>query len=679
MTQTRQPSAQAASNTLPPAAEARRRVIIRGVTPQVEGGRYPIKRVPGERVVVEADVFLDGHDELACVLQYRRRGDEKWQETPMEAGVNDHWRGEFRVGEAPAYEYRLEAWPDPFASWRRDLRKRIEAGQDISSELLTGAQLVREAAARAEGSEARRLVERANALEKDWDMTLRAGIALDDSLSQLMARVPDRRFSTVSPWLSVQVDRPKAGFSTWYEMFPRSASPDPSRPGTFKDCIERLAYVEEMGFDVLYLPPIHPIGRTKRKGRNNAVIGLEDDPGSPWAIGNELGGHKAINPDLGTLADFKLLVAAARQRGIEVALDLAFQCSPDHPYVREHPQWFKHRPDGSIRYAENPPKKYEDIYPIDFETDDWQALWLELRSVVSYWVEQGVRLFRVDNPHTKPFRFWEWLIADIKREYPDVLFLSEAFTRPNIMYHLAKIGFAQSYTYFTWRNTKHELMEYITELTQTEVREYFRPNFWPNTPDILHETLQRGGRAAFVARLVLAATMSSNYGIYGPAFELMENVAREPGSEEYLNSEKYEARHWDIDRPDSLRHLIGRVNRIRRENPALQSNFGFRSVNVDNDQIIAYMKTSDDGESLILTVVSLDPHYPQSGWVDLPLLELGIDPTETYEVHDLLDDSRYAWSGPRNFVRLDPAVLPAHIFRIERPTVGSREGGAPER
>jgi starch synthase (maltosyl-transferring) len=642
-------------------------VIVRGVSPELEGGRYPIKRTPGDKVVVEADAFLDGHDELTCVLQYRAVGEDAWQEARMRPLVNDRWRGEFAVGEGRYYEYRVEAWPDPFSSWRRDLKKRVEAGQEVSVELLTGAQLVRDAVERASGEEARRLEERANALKKDWDVGLRTGIALDDALADLMAQYPDRTRSTAyERWLRVEVERERARFSAWYEMFPRSTSPDASRPGTFQDCIDRLPYVRDMGFDILYLPPIHPVGRAHRKGKNNAVVGAEADPGSPWAIGSHEGGHKAINPELGTLEDFRRLVAAANENGMEVALDLAFQCSPDHPYVREHPQWFKHRPDGSIRYAENPPKKYEDIYPIDFETEDWEALWLELKSVVTYWLEQGVQAFRVDNPHTKSFRFWEWLIAEVKKEYPDVLFLSEAFTRPSLKYHLAKIGFSQSYTYFTWRNAKWELTEYLTELTQTEVREFFRPNFWPNTPDILHEYLQVGGRPAFITRLVLAATLTANYGIYGPAFELMENVPREPGSEEYLNSEKYEIRHWDIDRADSLRHLIGRVNRIRRENAVLQSNVSLRFANVDNDQVIAYTKSTEDGSNVILTVVSLDPHYSQSGWVELPLHDLGIEPSESFQVHDLLMDTRYIWSGWRNFVQLNPHVLPAHIFRILR-------------
>ncbi|HXH23478.1 MAG TPA: alpha-1,4-glucan--maltose-1-phosphate maltosyltransferase [Dehalococcoidia bacterium] len=655
-----------------PSEDRLRRVVITHVTPEIEGGRYAVKRVVGESVTVEADVFLDGHDHLACELQYLAPNSREWSAVRMDPLPNDRWRGSFTVLEQGRYRYRIEGWPDPFETWRADLKKRVEAGQDVAVELLVGAELVREAAARAEGPDRQRLLDRAGALEKDWDTTLRVSVGLEQALSELMARYPDRSRSTLyDAGQEVVVDRERARFSTWYEMFPRSASPDPSRPGTFDDVIARLPYVASMGFDVLYLPPIHPIGRTGRKGKNNSVVCFEDDPGSPWAIGSALGGHKAVHPELGTLADFQRLVAAARDHGIEIALDLAFQCSPDHPYVQEHPQWFAHRPDGSIRFAENPPKKYEDIYPLDFNTEDWQALWQELRSVVEFWIEQGVRIFRVDNPHTKPFAFWEWLIGSLKPKYPDLIFLSEAFTRPKVMYHLAKIGFTQSYTYFTWRNTKHELTEYFTELTQTEVREYFRPNLWPNTPDILHEYLQTGGKPAFIARLVLAATLGASYGIYGPAFELCINAPREEGSEEYLDSEKYEVKHWDLETSASLRHLIARVNKIRRENSELQSNAGLRFHNTDNEAIIAYSKSGRDGT--ILTVVNLDPHHTQSGWVELPLGDLGLDEHEAFMVHDLLADGRYTWHGAWNFVQLDPHVLPAHVFKVQRRLRSERD------
>jgi starch synthase (maltosyl-transferring) len=492
-------------------------------------------------------------------------------------------------------------------------------------------------------------------------------VALDEDVARIMAGLPDTGLVTMyDKELAVIVEREKARFSTWYEMFPRSCASEPGRHGTFKDCESRLPYVTTMGFDVLYLPPIHPIGRTHRKGKDNAPIADPDDPGSPWGIGSDEGGHKAVHPQLGTLEDFRRLVARAREHGIDIALDIAFQCSPDHPYVKDRPDWFRWRPDGTVQYAENPPKKYQDIYPLNFETPRWQELWEELKDVVMFWIDQGVRIFRVDNPHTKPFRFWEWLIGEVRGAHPDVIFLSEAFTRPKVMYHLAKLGFTQSYTYFAWRNTKSELTQYFTELTQTDVRECFRANLWPNTPDILTEYLQSGGRPAFAVRLVLAATLGASYGIYGPAFELCENRAAEPSSEEYLHSEKYGIRHWNIDRPDSLRELIARVNRIRGENRALQSDWSLRFHPVDNDQLICYSKQTEDLANVIIVVVNLSPHYTLSGWVELDLEPLGIDATEPYQVHDLLTDARYLWSGPRNYVELNPRTVPAHVFRVRR-------------
>ena len=462
------------------------------------------------------------------------------------------------------------------------------------------------------------------------------------------------------------VDREKARFSAWYEMFPRSCSMQPGQPGTFQDCANRLNYVAAMGFDVVYLPPIHPIGRTNRKGKNNTEKAGPDDVGSPWAIGSREGGHKAIDPRLGTLEDFKRLLAQAKQLGLEVALDLAYQCAPDHPYVKEHKEWFRIRPDGSVQYAENPPKKYQDIFPLDFETEHSQALWEELKSVVLYWIGQGVRIFRVDNPHTKPFDFWEWLITGIKSRHPDVLFLAEAFTRPKPMYELAKLGFTQSYTYFAWRNTKPEITDYFKELTQTTVREYFHPNLWPNTPDILTDFLQHGGRPAFMQRLILAATLGANYGIYGPAFELCENRAVAAGSEEYLDSEKYQIRSWDLESPDSLSRLIAQVNQIRRENLALHSDWTLQFHPADNGQIIAYSKRTDDLLNIIVVVVNLDPTRTQSALVDLPLDDFHLDPRQPYQMHDLLSGARYVWRGPRNYVELNPQLLPAHIFCVRR-------------
>jgi len=648
--------------------EGRKRVVIETVTPEVDCGRFPIKRVRGEKVIVEADAFTDGHDMLCCMLSYRQSEAGSWTEVPMAPLSNDRWRGEFTVSNLGVYHYTVTAWLDRFMSWRRDLVKKVEAGQDVAIELLVGAELVQQASKRASGTAAEQLRMWSRALSTEMQANDEIiQLALDEEMALQMTRFPDRALATTyGKVLDVVVDRVRARFSAWYEMFPRSCAAEPGQHGTFKDCEARLPYIASMGFDVLYFPPIHPIGHTHRKGHNNAPTAGANDPGSPWGIGAAGGGHKAIHPQLGTLEDFRRLVAKAREQGIDIALDMAFQCSPDHPYVQDHPQWFRWRPDGTVQYAENPPKKYQDIYPLEFETEHWQELWAELKSVVLFWIEQGVRIFRVDNPHTKPFRFWEWLIREVKRVHPEAIFLAEAFTRPKVMYRLAKAGFTQSYTYFAWRNTKAELTQYLTELTQTEVREFFRPNPWPNTPDILTEYLQLGGRPAFMARLVLAATLGASYGIYGPAFELGEHLPRELGSEEYLNSEKYEIKHWDIDRPDSLRDFIGRVNRIRRENPALHSDWSLRFHPVDNEYLICYSKQTEDASNMILVVVNLDPHHTQSGWVELPADILAESQAAPYQVHDLLSDGRYLWHGRRNFVELVPQVVPAHIFRIRR-------------
>jgi len=644
------------------------RVIIEGVTPEIDGGRYPSKRVAGESVTVEADIYVDGHETLAGRLLHRKEEADEWTTTPFEPLVNDRWQASFVVPEVGRYRYTVHAQIDEFETWRSGFAKKVAAGQDVSVDLLVGVNLVEEAAKRASGSDAKglrdwvaRLSEETTALSK------RSELAVDGELAGLMRHHLDPEGVVTYPKeLMVTVDPVKARFSTWYEMFPRSCSSEAGRHGTFQDCESRLPYLAEMGFDVLYLPPIHPIGTTHRKGKNNATTCRPDDPGSPWAIGAQEGGHKAIHPDLGTLEDFKRLVSRAKDHDIDIALDVAFQCSPDHPYVKKHPQWFRWRPDGTVQYAENPPKKYEDIYPFDFNTQDWEKLWEELESIFRFWLEQGVSIFRVDNPHTKPFAFWEWVIGRLKKDYPEVLFLSEAFTRPKIMYNLAKAGFSQSYTYFAWRNAKWELTEYFTELTQSEVVDFFRPNLWPNTPDILTEFLQTGGRPAFLIRLFLAATLGSSYGIYGPAFELMENQPREPGSEEYLNSEKYEIRHWDLEREGSLREVFARINKARRENPALQQNRTLRFHAVDNPQILCYSKSSQDGNNVLLMVVNLDPFHTHSGWIDLSLQTLGIGPEENFQVHDLLSNARYLWRGPRNYVQLNPHVVPAHIFRVRR-------------
>ena len=646
-----------------------RRVVIENVRPQVDCGRFPIKRIIGDRVTVTADIFVDGHDILYAMLRHKSAAQKDWDEVPMEALPNDVWRGEFIVGTEGRHLYTLQAWIDHFQSWTRDLGKKFEAAQDLSVDILTGIQLIEAAAARSAGKEKSLLAATAADIRKlaATDMPKAVEKSSSADLKALMIRNADRsRATTYCKELAVIVDREKARFSAWYEMFPRSTSPRPERHGTLQDCTKRLDYVAGMGFDVVYLPPIHPIGRVNRKGKNNNERALPDDVGSPWAIGASEGGHKAIDPKLGTLEDFKQFVSRASKLGLEVALDLAYQCAPDHPYVKEHKDWFRIRPDGSVQYAENPPKKYQDIYPLDFETEKSNELWEELKSVVLYWIDQGIRIFRVDNPHTKPFDFWEWMITDIKGRYPDVLFLAEAFTRPRPMYELAKLGFTQSYTYFSWRNTKRELTEYFEELTQTDVREFFRPNLWPNTPDILTDYLQHGGRPAFMIRLVLAATLGANYGIYGPAFELAEHRAVRQGSEEYLDSEKYQIRNWDLDNPASLSGLITTVNKIRRENPALRDDLSLQFHPVDNEQIIAYSKTTDDLLNIILVVVNLDPERTQAGMIDLPLGALHLDLRQPYEMHDLLTDAKYVWRGSRNYVELDPQRVPAHIFCLRR-------------
>jgi starch synthase (maltosyl-transferring) len=652
-----------------------RRSVIEAVEPQVDGGRFPVKRAIGETVVVEADIYADGHDVLDAMLRYRHADATDWQERAMQPLANDRWRAGFQVERCGIYCYTLQAWIDHFASWRRDFAKRMAAGQDLSVPLQVGARLVEAAAARAAGDDAERLADWAGRLAGSAGLAQRSEWSLDDGLLALMRQYADRAQATdLERELAVTVEPTLARCSAWYELFPRSASPEPGRHGTFRDCIQRLPYVESMGFDVLYLPPIHPIGLTARKGPNNVLAATLDDPGahpgSPWAIGAADGGHTAIHPELGTLEDFRMLRDRAAHHGLALALDIAFQCSPDHPWVEEHPDWFLQRPDGSIQYAENPPKKYQDIYPLNFESAEWQALWQALRDVFLFWLAEGVKVFRVDNPHTKSLYFWEWVIAEVRHADPQVIFLSEAFTRPKVMHRLAKAGFSQSYNYFPWRNTKSELTQYLGELTRGPGREYFRPCLWPNTPDILPEYLQIGGRPAFAVRLVLAATLGASYGIYGPAFELLESEPREPGSEEYLDSEKYQLRHWDIQRDtqrrDSLRGLITRVNRIRRDNPALQSDWSLRFHAIDNPQLIAYSKHDDASGNALLVVVNLDPHHRQGGWVDLPLADFAIDATQSYQVHDLLGGARYLWNGARNYVELDPQVQPAHVFRLRR-------------
>jgi len=640
----------------------RARVILEHPSPSIDNGRFAVKRSVGEIIHVEVDAFTDGHDCITVALYHRSSGADEWQEVDMSPLVNDRWAGEFTAHCVGWHEYTIEAWVDRFGTWRHDLQKRVAAAQNISVDLGIGAELVEEAAVNVQGDTANTLKRYAQALRSPAHGEA-ADIALSAALVQLMRRQARRHFTTqLRNPVRIWVDRFKARFSSWYELFPRSTSPDPSRHGTLKDVEARLDSIAAMGFDVLYLPPIHPIGRAFRKGRNNSPNAETSDVGSPWAIGGPEGGHDAIHPQLGTFADFDHLVHSANVKGIELAMDLAFQCSPDHPYVKQHPEWFRHRPDGSIQYAENPPKKYKDIYPFDFECEEWRSLWNELLRVTLFWNARGVKIFRVDNPHTKPFPFWEWLIAEVKKVDPDVLFLAEAFTRPNVMYRLAKLGFTQSYTYFAWRNDPWAIKQYFTELANEPLVDFFRPNIWPNTPDILPEYLQTDARAAYIVRAILAATLSANYGVYGPAFELMEPRPVRHNSEEYIDSEKYQIRYWDRSRPDSLEDLLGRLNRIRKSNPALQQDRTLTFHRCDNPSVLCYSKKV--GDNVILVAVNTDPYHTQWANLDLDLVAMGLCADQPFQVHDLLTDLHYRWQGYHATVGLDPGSLPAHVFAV---------------
>jgi starch synthase (maltosyl-transferring) len=664
--------ARAPGHRLPPTSpDGRTRVVIENLAPHVDRGRYPVKRVVGEQLQVTADIFADGHDSLRALVRVRRTPFERrarpgpWREIRLLPLGNDAWTATVDLPEQGWWEYAVVGWVDGFATWRDELRKKHEGGLDVSSELAEGAQLLREAADRGEATAAPRLRATADVLTGSSGQAERVAAALREDLAADMAAADERPHATTSSIFRARVERVRARTGAWYELFPRSYSPDPERGATLSEAARRLPAVAAMGFDVVYLPPIHPIGKTHRKGRNNGLIAAADEPGSPWAIGAADGGHTAIDSGLGTFDDLATFRAAAEREGLDVAIDLAYQCSPDHPWVRQHPEWFRHRPDGTIKYAENPPKKYQDIYPINFETDAWAELWAALRDVVVFWCEKGIRIFRVDNPHTKAFAFWQWMIADVQEQFPDAIFLSEAFTRPKIMRYLAKIGFTQSYTYFTWRNTRAELEEYFTELSTTPVREYLRPNLFVNTPDILTEYLQRGGRPAFQVRLVLAATLGASYGIYS-GYELIENVPVRHGSEEYLDSEKYQLKPRDWEAPESLAPLISLINRIRRGHQALQRTDGLRFVASDNSEIIAYVKAPADVTAPILVVVNLDPFNVQQGFVTFDPSAYGLDHAG-YQVRDLLSGAAYTWRGDRNYVRLDPRTqVPAHIFRLEK-------------
>ncbi len=642
------------------------RVIIDHISPQVDQNRYPVKRLHGEELQVKAHIYADGHDEIRAVVMYQKAGQKIWQEQPMVYEINDEWLGSFELKEKGIYKFTVKAWVDHFLTWYEGFKKKAADNQNLATELLEGAEYLK-AIGKGKPKSVRDHLNKLIKIFKDPSKYEEAvDLVLEKPFSELVSNNYLVNHPTIYPVeVTLKVEDARAGFTSWYEFFPRSAAAKPGKHGTFKDCEKLLPRVAAMGFDVLYFPPIHPIGKLHRKGRNNAVKAKKGEPGSPWAIGSDEGGHKSIHPELGTLGDFKNLVKKAKALGIDIAMDIALQCAPDHPYVKAHPQWFKWRPDGTVKYAENPPKKYQDILPIDFETEDWQALWDELESIFTYWIGQGISIFRVDNPHTKPTPFWEWLIASVQEKHPDVIFLSEAFTRPKVMAGLAKAGFTHGYTYFTWRNSKAELVTYINELTQGPLRDYFRPNFWPNTPDILPYFLQDHGENAFLIRYVLAATLSSNYGLYGPVYEFYENKPV-PGKEEYLDSEKYEIKHHDWNKTNRLSDIITLVNKARKENSALQSTWNLQFCDIHNDHIIAYLKTGSDRSNLILVVVNLDPNHTQSGYVQLPAELLKKKGKDIFiELSDLGTGSKYTWTQEWNYIELDPAQLPFHLFKLK--------------
>ena len=650
--------------------------VIEAVTPLIEGGRYPIKRVVGEDLLVQADVFKDGHDIVTAVFKWRKVGDAHWFETAMTPLVNDRWEATCSLFENATYEYTIDAWGDTFRTWQHEFRKKFEANlPDLTSETLEGAHFVADAAKRAVGTpDEERLTELAKKIETGTPAEVDQ-IGHWTELEVLMATWPDRSMATEykgadGRYPRVDVDRERAKFAAWYEFFPRSAEGKADSGSTFRDCIERIDDAKAMGFDVIYFPPIHPIGTSHRKGRNNSVQCEPGEPGVPYAIGNRHqncpngGGHRDIAPELGTFKDLEWLIKELHQRGMELAIDFAINSSPDHPYVIEHPEWFYKRPDGTIKYAENPPKKYEDVYPLNFHNENWEALWDELTDVILFWCSKNIRIFRVDNPHTKPVAFWEYLIGKVRSRYPDSIFLSEAFTRPKMMKVLAKAGFQQSYTYFTWRNSKQELIEYFTELTQTDMQEYFRGNLFTNTPDILPFYLQHGGRPAFMIRAALAATLSTVYGIYS-GFELCENAAL-PDREEYLDSEKYQFKGRDWNGPGNIKEWVTKLNLIRNENRALHEYNNLKFYPAESDHILFYGKSTPSRDNIILVAVNLDPYQTHSAYIHVPIEEFGFKPGETYQVHDLISGNRYLWQGSRNYIELNPHSQPAHVFRIRR-------------
>ncbi|WP_422084096.1 alpha-1,4-glucan--maltose-1-phosphate maltosyltransferase [Ulvibacterium sp.] len=638
------------------------RVVIENVSPQIQCGEFFIKRTVGEKITVYADVLPDGHDVIQAEILYKHQDDKKYSEIRMQHQGQDVYFETFSVQKQGFYDYKVQGWVDHALNWQHGIEAKLEDRQHVKSELLDGVQYLKYVAKKVPAQEKPYLQKLIQLFEDDNSYDEAVTEAVSQKLHGLFLSYPQRFLANSSKVLQVYVDRKKAAFSTWYEFFPRSSSPETNAHGTFEDCERLLTRIANMGFDVLYFPPVHPIGEVNRKGKNNTVNAVEGDSGVPWAIGSKLGGHKAIHPDLGTEKDFRNLIKKANGHGIEIAMDLAFQAAPDHPYITEHPEWFRKRPDGTIQYAENPPKKYQDIVNFYFESKAYKELWEELLSVTLHWVNCGVLIFRVDNPHTKPYYFWNWLIAQVKKDYPDVLFLAEAFSRPRVMQQLAKQGFSQSYTYFTWRVWKHELIEYMVELTQSEMKEYYRPNFWPNTPDINPYHLQGGNEAIHLIRYALAATMSGNIGIYGPVFEYMDTAAL-PGKEEYLNCEKYEIRHWDWSMENKLTYVISKVNAARKAHECLQQTNNIRFCTIDNDNLIAFYKWNDDQTDRMLIVISLDPYYAQRGMVQLPLDSLGIHAGQPVQVHDIITDNGYLWHNEWNFIELHPA-LPFHLFHI---------------
>lgn len=639
-----------------------KRVIIENVMPQVNHGDFPAKGVIDEECFVEADIFTDGHLSVASQLYYKHEEEAKWRQTSLKPLSNDRWQASFFPRKLGTYQFFIEAWVDEFGSWLKDFKKKREAGLDLKEEFRIGANILLRLSEKSSKKDFFQKI--AKALEGKKKEEEKIALVFSEDLQRNLDLLPqDKSLITKSGVLKVEAARKKALFSTWYELFPRSCTNDSKKHGTFSNVLKEIPRLAKMGFDVLYFPPIHPIGKTKRKGKNNSLEAEAHDPGSPWAIGAKEGGHKAIHKDLGTLQDFKKLLKEAKKHGIEIALDLAFQCSLDHPYIKEHPEWFEWRPDGTIQYAENPPKKYEDIVPFHFTLENKEELFQELLSIVLFWVSQGIKIFRVDNPHTKPFALWEWLIREVKAESNDVLFLSEAFTRPKVRERLAKIGFDQSYTYFTWRTTKFELTEYLKQLTGPLMRHYFRPNFWVNTPDILPEHLQVGIKASFQSRLLLAATLSSNYGMYGPAFELMLSDAIE-GKEEYRDSEKYEIKNWSAIGRNRLDDFISLVNQIRKDNPALQDTYNLEFFFIPNDFLLAFGKYDRERKNYLIVVINLDYENVQSGMLEIPLDRLGIVEDRPFMVHDLLTNHRYIWQGRRQYIELRPYEVPGHIFKV---------------